>query len=1457
MPPRRAAAKAAAAKAWLNNENSTATEEPSTNMPGKGRSTRSSKPTTQPDAETVEATKPKRSTRKTKAIEPTPSTETVEVTVEEAPAPPTKRTRGRAASTASVEEAPVASKPTRSTRRTKAKEAVETEPPVDIVEVTPKEVPAPPARKTRGRAASTASVEEAQTASKPARQTRKTKANEQENSVETKPVLEEALPASKPSRSTRKTKTIEPAPPIETIEAVPEEVPPVNKPSRSTRKTKPIEPVQTIDAIEAAPEEAPAIKKPSRSTRKTKASEPVPSTDAIEDVPEEAVPEEAPTQPAKRTRGRAAAAAASAVEPLVASKASSRSTRAIKMAEIPQSENDAPPVEENVTRTRGKRATKGGTAKPKQGVPTRSTRSKRTIKEVEEPEEELAVEQPNAKRVKTDPSPEPVLETTEGSAEPEAAMNDTPEPVLETIEEPVELEIAANGASENVLETVEESVKPEATVNDIRKPALEEIEEQAEPEVAKDDEPEPIKLVEFSGPQIISEMPLDKLYGTTDEDEPLVFEDAQEYIPGQTAEPDFTGVSMATTIELSFSEKVLTVEEEVEKNEVIFEKHEVFAAEAIIKENVEKSILNEVTEKSVIEDTVEKSIAKDNTKNGMEEVTEKSIMEDIAQKDTIENIIDKSFMENIAEKSMEDVEMMDVDSSFLIEQEFNQTPEKRSFPGPVVEENTGNPSALAPLSPAAVNASHAGPTENSSSNPFAKPDGKVDNAPPQTPIRNNMFSMAPMSASRGYSFSHLSYVPRNPSPLRQAPLRATYSPSEPTPTPPRRRRPVIENGIVSGPGDPSPLRPEEISNSDLDYQEKTPSRGSRRLNSPVPRGRSRSRSIRRESSPLKNAVEFSTQESNESETPKKPETPKKMESMSPFHRLAAGGYDPNQEISELREEEIPMTPASDTPMGDFLEDFNMLENESTLNGVVLNQNSPFVEIISDLNVTGADLMSHASHETIEKALAMTPNEISDVERIPETPPQQDESDIPMSSPMATPMPARIISLPQQDRGQLKFMEETADAGVISPNVRRSKRLFEPKKGKPEGRHSTGSLELAQQKTQEHSRRSTLSGSIDVSAGPSRNIKHPRASEARSAYLGPPPTVTVEAYQDQFKSSVLGAPSGLSEMDSPVTRAETMSPVMMEELEQVVGTEAPTNKGQTELAHRRFGGAGADDLSDTSPTEERDTEMVIEPAGIIQEQLAQPASLTYGSEESSLSDIPSEILSSDVSNDDSESSCIQQTQQCDSNRPSALILKTETSPKSHTSETSEASKSERTSRIPLLKSGKAGSNTPHLSARLHRLSHTKSLTERELSKVTARNTTRNGVYKQSKFDRKVIRLPGPRPPSPTRETQSAAAEESRNRRKRVFEETGIALGPGDDTDYVPPELSPSAKRVKWHNELEHEFDEEEKPRFNTHKGILAPERVREDPKIVQEVTIQKFLYEGERDIFDEDYYEEDE
>ncbi|KAK6536205.1 hypothetical protein TWF281_000448 [Arthrobotrys megalospora] len=443
----------------------------------------------------------------------------------------------------------------------------------------------------------------------------------------------------------------------------------------------------------------------------------------------------------------------------------------------------------------------------------------------------------------------------------------------------------------------------------------------------------------------------------------------------------------------------------------------------------------------------------------------------------------------------EDVDMMDVDSEFLVEEERGDTPEKGdaadgAWSGPA------NPSALAPLSQAAINAGH---TAQDGASPEEAGPG-ADAIVPQTPTRPTWGQ-----------WGHLRHQPRLSSPLKSYCITAQYSP--PTEDTPARGRRVSENEVSTS-GDPSPLRSEELLVRDFSTPVGSPSPSSPRMRpTPGPRRRSRSRSVCG-SSPLKNAVDFAAPDAgDEAEGGSRPSS----RMASPLARLASD-YDPNQDISELREEEVPMTPNAEQPLGNVLDE------------------------------------------------------------------------------------------------------------------------------------------------------------------------------------------------------------------------------------------------------------------------------------VVEEQL--PVEGTAGS--------PKE-------------------------------------------------KPKRRSRLPVPKPAEKTPGSP-LSARSKRVSQTKNLSDRELSKVTARNTTRNGVYKNAKFERQVVRITRQRPPSPTRDTQTAAAEEARQLRQRVFEERGVALGPGDDSDYVPPQVSPSAKKVKWHELLEHELDEDEKASFYTEKGILAPERVRRDSGTVHEITIQKILYEGEKDVLDEDFEE---
>lgn len=108
-----------------------------------------------------------------------------------------------------------------------------------------------------------------------------------------------------------------------------------------------------------------------------------------------------------------------------------------------------------------------------------------------------------------------------------------------------------------------------------------------------------------------------------------------------------------------------------------------------------------------------------------------------------------------------------------------------------------------------------------------------------------------------------------------------------------------------------------------------------------------------------------------------------------------------------------------------------------------------------------------------------------------------------------------------------------------------------------------------------------------------------------------------------------------------------------------------------------------------------------------------------------------------------------------------------------------------------------------------------MSEKELKSATQRNTLRNQVYLCA-IDRQIVRVPGPRPPSPTskitktadrEEEEKKAQRNARARRRRVddtsseAEEDTIppieyvhqAQGPGDEEEYNTPVRPP--KRVK--------------------------------------------------------------
>ncbi|KTW28253.1 uncharacterized protein T551_02672 [Pneumocystis jirovecii RU7] len=166
-----------------------------------------------------------------------------------------------------------------------------------------------------------------------------------------------------------------------------------------------------------------------------------------------------------------------------------------------------------------------------------------------------------------------------------------------------------------------------------------------------------------------------------------------------------------------------------------------------------------------------------------------------------------------------------------------------------------------------------------------------------------------------------------------------------------------------------------------------------------------------------------------------------------------------------------------------------------------------------------------------------------------------------------------------------------------------------------------------------------------------------------------------------------------------------------------------------------------------------------------------------------------------------------------------------------------------------------------------------LTLGEITKMTRQNTYQNRIYRCD-FDRIIVRKNQLRPPSPTAKSQSKLAAEARLRRKKLQKEKthDYTLGPGDDDNWIPRELTPLKKGVRWDKLLESEFgqsksnhtlEKSNSKKTKTQKGCLSKktQMIRLDdlgnvldarepltPIIgkAEKVIVQKFLYKGEED-----------
>ncbi|KAJ6259800.1 hypothetical protein Dda_5441 [Drechslerella dactyloides] len=1203
---------------------------------------------------------------------------------------------------------------------------------VDTIAAQP-EPPAKPARRTRGRAASATTTTAVATAQPPA-----ASPPAEESVTKKEPVAKKKSVTKK--TATKKSVTKKPVAEEQVAEEQVAEEPAAEEPAAEEPVVE--EPVVEEPVVEQPVVEQPvAAAGPIRRSGRTRGQAQLPeaAAPAPADPP---APEPAPAPAPKRATRRKKAATivtttTTTIEVTIPVPSSSSPVTEERPASPPPPPATQAPAPKRQTRSR-----KGATTEEVSEVPaTRSTRSKRSIEAVVGVEEAPPVKRPRARRGRKHVSPE-------SEHQPEPA---TQEPAVQepTVEQPAVKEpaIAEEPATQEPI--IEEPITEQPT----EKPVTEEPVTE-----------EPVTEVPVTEDPVAEEQAIIESVAT---EEPVPQE--------QTAEQSATTEEHVTEDPV---EQPAIVDHPVAK-ETIAEEQAAIEEPAVEEPAVEEPAAEEpaieesapVLEAAITESEPEPAAAELNAVEPPSHEGSDDVKDINASEASQQLLQEMEFCTPdaiaVAEEDMHededgDYEMMDVDPTLLMEEETNQTPEKKQQFTEGIEPEAMTPlPVLNPMSEAAVNAGHTGPTGASDPSDCASP-AKEPEAPPATPARVMDSPLAPMTATPRWQF--MRHVPTVSSPLKRPPL--TYSP-ESTTTPPRRKR-VSENGIVSGSADPSPLRTDELNTSDFDTPANTPGPLTpRRLTTPVSRKRSRSRSVRRESSPLKNAVDFSVQENSDDDSSNsngKGETPNLGRVLSPLPWIS--DYDPSQDISELRDEEISETPAAGPILG---------------------------------------------------LLPATPSAV------------HDSSDIPMSSPMATPQP--VHQMLQHTAEQAPAVEQ------LLPVAEAAMRPFESKRPKVGVRHSTGTLSAPKEPAENRARRSTMSGPIDASAVSTRDIRHPRAAEARHFYLGPPPVVSADDYQSQFKSSVMGA-SPPAEGDSTIIRqAETMSPVTIED-----AACAPASTPSQDAAPTAVPSSATP--AEATTDQDAPGELLF-PA---EEPPVYQFGRSYGLFISDESEPPSSGSASSDENGTSQQPPSYGFDGTDSPPPRSPRRAREPEPEP------EKKEEKRASRIPLLKSAAEGNSSRTGSpfrARMNRVSQTTSLPDRELSKLTARNTTRNGVYKKVNFERKVVRLEGQRPPSPTRETQTAAAEMSRSLRKRVFEETGVALGPGDDADYFPPEVAPTTKRVRWHELLETRLDEGERGRFRTARGILAPERVRVEDPGVNQVTIQKFLYEGEKDIFDEE------
>jgi hypothetical protein len=156
-----------------------------------------------------------------------------------------------------------------------------------------------------------------------------------------------------------------------------------------------------------------------------------------------------------------------------------------------------------------------------------------------------------------------------------------------------------------------------------------------------------------------------------------------------------------------------------------------------------------------------------------------------------------------------------------------------------------------------------------------------------------------------------------------------------------------------------------------------------------------------------------------------------------------------------------------------------------------------------------------------------------------------------------------------------------------------------------------------------------------------------------------------------------------------------------------------------------------------------------------------------------------------------------------------------------------------------------------------------VSERELKTATQKNTLRNQVY-MCTIDRQIVRMSGPRPPSPTGKIPKASRK--RAGPEAAVEKMVLAKGAGEDEEFVTPprKRARTEKGVRWDREATliraplGGLEGEDRPATTSSSSALKAEQVPLDAhgnvlerpveKLKRnKVTVRAVFYDGENPV----------